>query len=197
MPMPQLLPALLRLMPKGAIDLSMGTLAVEDLSTVAESLDTEDQQAALLLSESRPQDATALLSLWESLVGLRNRGLSDSARRDRILARLRLVPDMCPNTIETRSEQYTGISFVLSEIGPLRCDFASSTCDTVDDVADGAFVFVLDADASEAHLGLLRRTDLLTLVEDMKPAHTLGIVRLDDFFTNDSLSVTDCDLIGA
>lgn len=197
MPDPLHLPTLLRLMPKGAYDLSYGTLVVDDLANVATGLDEADSQASDLLAESRPQDTDALLSRWEALLSLRDRGLSDAVRRNRILAKLRLVPDMCPDTIESRAEEYSGLDFDLIEAGPFRCDDPNSLTDEPYPLVDGAFVFVLEADSADAHAIPLRRADLYTLIDAIKPAHTVGIIRLDDFFTNDSLSITDCDLLGA
>ena len=200
MPDPSHLAALLRLAPRGLLDLDEGSLVRLDLANVGTGLDTAETQVDLLLTESRPQGATALLARWETLYGLRNRGLPDATRRRRIIAKARLIPDMCPDTIEGRCEEWTGMDpalLDLIETGPFRCNDAGSLCDDPEDVVDGAFVFIIALDSAEAHLHQVRMTELYALLEDLKPAHTVGIIRCDDFFTDDSLSLTDCDLLGA
>lgn len=194
---PDHLDALERLTPRDVFDLDDGTINRDEYCVVAETLDENARQQVLLVNESFPQYASALLTRWEALYQLRARGWTLAQRAARLMARVRFIPDFTPATIETRVEQYTGIDVTLAEPGGFRCDHALSRCDHPDDLIDGVFVFVIDMDWAVATAAGVRRADLLVFLEDLKPAHTVPIIRCDDFHCDDALSVCDRDLLGA
>ena len=197
MAIPDSFGVLKRLSPTGCVDLDEGTVAHTDMAVVAQQLDDLQLQMNALETESRPQDTVVLLSRWEALLGLRAGAWTTAERIARLLARIRHIPSQTPAEIEARVEQYSTIAWTLSEPGPFRCDQATSVCDNVNDVVDGAFVFFLDADWTAADAIALRRDDLSAFVGRLKPAHTVGRLRFDDFRCDDAYSTCDRDLLGA
>lgn len=193
---PRYTAAVLRLYPRGLADLSEGTLIRADLENLAAAIDTSDDQISELVIEMDPLHADALLSRWEELYQLKAGTLSEAERRGRLIARIRLLRSFRPVDIEARIEDYTSGTWSLTETGPFRCDDPGSLCDDPNDVVDGAFVFFLDITHAEAVSCALRRDDVQALISRIKPAHTIGLVRVTDgFFTNDPYSLVERDLL--
>lgn len=196
--MPDNLPTLVRLHPRGVLDLEDGNLPWQDLKALAWALDTAETQKDLLLSEILPDAATtATLSHWETVYGIRRIGNTAPKRRAAVLARRQLLPDFRPATIESMLEEDTGLGLTIMEPGAFLTDSADSVCDDVGDLVDGAFVFVLDASAVEARADVPNLDSADDLIELAKPAHTAGFIRFDDICCDDLYSRCDRDLLGA
>lgn len=189
--------ALLRLMPRGLVDLSADTLDHEELAVFAAPLDGVEINARKLVAEIHPQSTSALLERWEELYQLRSRGWTFEQRRQRLLARVRVVPDNRPVTIQELVVQLTGITWVLTEPRAFRFSMASSLLDVPNDVLDGVFVFLLDASRAAAVAAGVRRNDLVAFVGRIQPAHTVCVERFDDFRFSDPFSLLDRDFLAA
>lgn len=196
MPDPSHLPALLRMIPIGPLSHEEDTVARSRLAAVGTGLDECETVRAAVLVEARPQGADVLLSTWERLYKIPSTGTTPD-RLQRLLARVRLVPDFRPATIEARAEDYAGIDYTLLEPTGFRCDDADSLCDTSTDVVDGGLTFILDGAWADADAAGVPRVGLQALIDTIKPAHTVGFDRYDDFHTDDPYSLTDRDLLGA
>ena len=189
--------ALIRLAPAGCWELDEGSNVRLDLSVIAAPLDAVETAEQDLVTESRPQDASALLSRWETLYRLRAGTFTEDQRVDRLVARVQAVPSFTPVALEAAAEAFTGIAMSLYEPHGFRCDSAGSVCDNADDLIDGGLVFVLDIDWDAAVAGGLRRTELQAFIAPLQPAHVVSLIRLNDFHTDDPYSLTDRDLLGA
>lgn len=198
--MAESLAALLRLAPRGALALEDGTVNRAEFEVFAAELDLVGEQLTALVLESRPQNADELLVRWEEHLQLRAGTFTTAQRIDRVLARLRLVPDFTPPTMDARAGEFSGVDWTLSEPGAFRCDDADSVCDDANDVIDGNFCFILSATRAAAVLAGLdaaRRSKLDAFMATIRPAHTASIHRLDDFRCDDALSLLNRDLLGA
>lgn len=191
------LPALLRLVPAGCWVLDEGDLLLTDLTIVASGLDAVDVGMEDLRAELHPQTSDVLLARWEGLYQLRAASFTTTERQARLVARVQLIPTFTPTAIEDAVEAFGGVAATLLEPGPFRCDDPDSVCDDVNDVIDGAFVFVLDFAWADADAASLRRAELMGVVRLMQPAHTVARLRFDDFHADDPYSLTDLDLLGA
>ena len=192
------LPALLRLHPRGPWNLDDGSLCRHDLEVVAHVIDDAAGQNAELLLELLPDRTTALITSWERVYGLtRIAGKTLAKRRAAVLARRRFLPDFRPATIEDVLGTLTGLTVDVVEPGAFRCDDPASLCDAEEPVIDGAFVFFVEFSESSARSESLSRDEIQEAIDDLKPAHTYGAVRCDDFLTEDPWSLCDMDLLGA
>lgn len=194
--MPDNLRCLVRLHPRGPLSLEEGNLPWRDLSVAADLLDMAEIQSMLLVAEILPNRATQTLSHWESVYGITRIGNTIAKRRDAIIAARRLLPDFKPATVEDIVETVSGLALTVLEPGGFRCDDAASVCDDSADLLDGAFVFVLDASALEARAESPDLDAADEMIGAIKPAHTVGFIRFDDFRCNDLYSRCDRDLLG-
>lgn len=196
--MPDNLRALLRLHPRGALDLDEDSLPWLDLKVVGWVLDAVETQKQALQDEILPDRATlATLSHWETIYGITRIANTTPRRRSIVLARRRLLPDFRPATIESLLEEDTGLELTIFEPGPACCDDPGTVCDDAGDLIDGAFVFVLDGSAAEARAELPSLDSADDLISLVKPAHTAGFLRFDDLCCDDPYSRCDRDLLGA
>lgn len=196
--MPDNLRFLVRIHPRGAIDLEEDNLPWQDLKALAWCLDVVELQKELLQAEILPDTATiATLAHWESVYAIYRVGNTTPKRRAAVLARRQLLPDFRPATIESMLELDSNLALVIYEPGAFSCDDAASVCDSADDLVDGAFVFVLDASAAEARAEAPDLESAADLIEIAKPAHTAGFLRFDDLCCDDPYSRCDRDLLGA
>lgn len=189
---------LLRLVPQGADDYDEGTTIRADLDVAAAGLDMAWTQAEELGDELLPDRAEDALSRWEPLYGLfRDRGLTTQQRQARLVAARRRMPDFRPATIEDLVGEYGGAACVVEEPRAFRTDDPDSLTDDPLDVVDGAHVFFVVFVRADAVAADIDRDEITELVDTIRPAHTIGIVRLDDFRTDDPYSLVDFDLLGA
>lgn len=186
------------LIPAGLFDFTPGTVVFAEYGTIALMVDAVEDQVAAVLAELDPRTAEVLLARWEAVLVLRAKDRSTAERQARVLAALRLIPDFRPLTIQTRMSEFTLVDWVITEPGPFLFDDPGSLFDTTDDVLDGAHVFVLTADHDDVVAAGLYRPDLLAFLGRLKPAHTLGQVRVEGaFLFDDPWSLFDLDLLGA
>ncbi len=188
---------LLRLHPAGPLALSDGSLAWQDLEVLGQLLDTADEQMDLLLEEVLPDTSGALLTSWERVYDEHRIAATVPRRRAVLVAHRRRLPDFRPATIEALLEQVSGLELDLHEPFAFRCDDPNSLCDDRDDLIDGAFVFVLDGDAVEARSESPDIDLVEEVIDQIKPSHTYGFLRWDDFACDDEYSRCDLDLLGA
>lgn len=188
---------LLRLHPVGAVDLRPGSTYLLDLEVLGAALDLAWEQATQLEGELLPDHVSALLSRWEATYGINRVGSrTDTQRRDRLIARRRFLPDFRPATIEDLVEQLTGIDVDLLEPDAFRCDDAGSlTDDGATVVLDGHFCFIIDMSRTTAAAASVDRDEVAELLDELKPAHTIGGTRFDDFRADDPYSLTDRDTL--
>ncbi len=188
---------LLRLHPGGFLLLDDGELQFYDLDVLGQALDTAEDQVGFLRLEMLPDRAGALLERWETVYDVhRTAGKTDQQRRYTLLARRRFLPDFRPDTIETILETVSQLELDVYEPFAFRCDDPDSLCDDPDDLVDGAFTFVVDGSAVEARTESPDIDQVEEIIELVKPAHTIGIVRWDDYRCDDEYSRTDRDLLG-
>lgn len=195
----QHLDLLIRLHPRGrAWSMDPELAPFQELAAWAEVLDAQDAQVDALVNELLPDRAVALLPRWEALYDLhRTSGLTLGARRRRLQVRLRYQPDSRPATIEGILSTLMELPVSVVEPGAFRCDDASSLCDASTDVLDGAFGWWAEVDEAGARLGDVSRTELEHEIQRLAPAHTVAVLRCDDFRCDDPWSITDRDLLGA
>jgi len=187
---------LLRLYPVGALQLEDGALAWDDLDVLGQALDVAERQATLLLAEVLPNTAGALLTSWERVYDVHRIAPSVVRRRGVLVAQRRLLPDFRPATLEAIFEQASGLALDLYEPFAFRCDDPDSLCDDADDLLDGAFVFVLDGSAVEARAESPDIDLIDEVIDRVKPSHTIGFLRWDNFACDDPYSRCDRDLLG-
>lgn len=190
------LEGVLRLCPAGALRPEAGTVVRVDLETVAQALDLAVAQRDALMVEVDPRKAEALLGRWEELLDLSTIDADVDARRRRVLAAVRVLPNFRPVTIEARVEEITGVGWTLVEPGPFKTNDPNSLTDTLNDVLDGAHVFILYGDRDDAVAFALRRDLVRVFLERVKPAHTVGLMSLEGFVADDDYSLTDLDTLG-
>ena len=188
---------LLRLHPEGFLLLDEGSLQWFDLDVLGQAFDAAEDQAFELRLEMLPDRTSALLSRWEVVYDVhRTAGKTDQQRRNALVAHRRFLPDFHPTTIETILETASDLVLSVHEPFAFRCDDASSLCDDADDLVDGAFVFVVDGSAVEARAESPDLDQVEEIIDMVKPAHTIGILRWDDFCCDDEFSRCDRDLLG-
>ncbi|HNH49651.1 MAG TPA: DUF2313 domain-containing protein [Myxococcota bacterium] len=185
----------LRLHPAG-FDLDEGSFLRIDLGVAGWGLDAQDTQTDALALEMYPDGAEQLLASWERVYDIhRISGRSTAERRERVLYRRKLVPNMLPSTMEAALEDYTSADWTIIEPFAFRCDDAASVCDTTNDVVDGGLTFFAQAD--RADVSAFNRKEMQEIIDLVKPAHVVGRLQFVGFITDDPLSLTDFDLLGA
>lgn len=186
-----------RLSCRGYLDQSVGTVAGAELAVMGDQLDRIWLQRDALLDEVWPSEADSLLTRWEEEFQIFwISGKTAPERIAAVLARFRLLPNFRPATIEEILTGLCGYTVDCFEPFAFRCNDADSVCDDPDDVLDGEFLFYLLVDEADARDGNVTRAEIDYLTSVMKPAHTQGMVRCDDFLCEDPWSVTDLDLLG-
>lgn len=189
--------AVLGLVPAG-LNPEEGTVLCDDYTVLAEAVDALQAQADALIAELHPEGTSTLLERWEESWGMAPPGSADEdTRRARLLATIRAIPDFTPTTLETLVEDWTGLAITLVEMGPFLTDDPYSLTDDPDCVVDGAHTFVLQVAWADADAAELNRIGLLAWLQDYQPAHVAARVRCDDFHTDDPLSLTNLDTLGA
>lgn len=189
---------LMRLEPRGVYDLSAGTNVRGELETLGAALDVQWTQRDALMDELFPTTVGALLGRWERDWGvLRVADKTDAERQAAVLARLRFLPDFRPATIAEIVGQLVGQTVSITEPFGFHCDSDDSTTDEADDQVEGSFLFYVDADEDLLRLGHVSREEIDYYLSLLEPAHTRGVIRCDDFCTDDDWSVCDDDFLGA
>lgn len=187
-----------RLHPRGAVVIEPNTVSYAELSAWGDVLDQLDTQMDELLVESDPQATTVLLSLWERLLAIhRVTGRTEAHRRRVIVQRLRRLPNCTPALLAHLLGQVADLTVTIVEPTGFRCDDPDSLTDTPSDVIDGGLTFFVELDWALARVSGLSRDELQEEVETVKPAHTVGLIRADDFRCDDPWSLTNRDLLAA
>lgn len=195
---PKTMELLVDLSPSGW-NLDEGSTLRLDLAVVGDGLDLLDGQAVELLDEVLPDRAADLLTSWERVYDLHPpAGRSDADRLLAIQVARKTVPAFTPAWMAARAEELLGTAVTLVEPFAFRCDDATSLCDTVHDVVDGAFMaFITFSETAARAAGSTTRREVDELLGRMKPAHTIVRVECSDFLTDDPWSLCDLDLLGA
>lgn len=182
-----------------AWDLGPGTLHDAELAAVGAIVERFWSQRDALTSEAFPATTAELVASWERVLDLHPpTSRTIGRRRAAVIARLLRLPNFRPSTIEAIAEQLLGLQVELVEPMAFRCDSADSVCDSADDVVDGAFVFCVDVNAEAARLAEVHRAELDQVLDEIKPAHTVGLSRFYGAFRTDSaFSTTNRDPLGA
>lgn len=190
------LPALIRLFGKGGLDPISGPLIQADLASVAVGLDLAESQMGDLATELHAQSCTALLERWEALLQIVAEG-DAAARVARVVARLSALPDLRPETILGKVEDWTGIDWTLEEYTPFYCDDAGSVCESSAAVVEGALIFSVTCEVADADAASLHRSKVEDYLETIEPAHVESIVRTTGFITDSTYSLCDSDILGS
>ncbi|HNC97851.1 MAG TPA: DUF2313 domain-containing protein [Myxococcota bacterium] len=191
-----MLTMLVSLHPAGLFALEPGSVLWRDLAVVAYGMEWVWEQRNALALEMYPDGAEQLLASWERVYDIhRISGRSTAERRERVLYRRKLVPNMLPSTMEAALEDYTSADWTIIEPFAFRCDDAASLCDTTNDVVDGGLTFFAQADRTD--VSAFNRKEMQEIIDLVKPAHVVGRLQFVGFITDDPLSLTDFDLLGA
>lgn len=195
---PSLLMFLVRVAPRGAVRYDPDSVALADLTVLADGLDAVVATADAMVLELVPDSAEAELDRWEAEYDL-NRAVVDTARRQaRLRAARQFLPNATPTTLVAILDEATGeLGWSIDEPGPFRCDDPNSLTDTPTDVIDGVFVFWATAPADTARATVVIREEVQDLVDRASQAHVQGKVRFTgEFCCDDAWSLTDLDLLG-
>lgn len=168
-------------------DFSDTTVEGSNALSMGQALDTAADAMASAIAQGFAGEATVLLSELEAEYGLGDgAGLSTADRQARLLAKVRAARAGTPQEIKRAISAFDSSVTVIENIWS---DVAST---------DPAAVYrfgVLIATVTYADPNLLAR--IRATIEQMKPAHTQGVVgTASKFKTDDPNSLTDRDLLG-
>lgn len=185
-------------LPRGSYSREPDALHVLELGALAEVLETVDDLADDLLDEFFPLTATATLDDWERNLDLHPAtGASAATRRGAILEVLRRHPNLSPPYIAEQLASLTGLTPAIIEHLPFLCDDAASLCDAGGVEQQWTF-YAAFSRAAAAAAGLdVDLVDEQLVLEQIEPAHALGLACYDDFRCDDPYSQVDRDLLGA
>lgn len=204
MPDPSHLGLLVRLHPSGTLwRLEEGATQYAELKVWAYGLDSVWVQRNELVDEILPDQSTELLSSWERVYDVHPpTGRSVARRRQVVVGRRRILPSFTPSTIEEIVTATTGVAATVIELSPFKADQPGAQADLhqvhnayLDEAS--AFTFFVEMSAPGLLAAGVRRAEVDSLLELIRPAHTISHVRCDDFRTEDEFSLLDYDRIGA
>jgi len=136
------------------------------------------------------------LSDWERVYGLPSIG-SYELRNARLLAAIRRRTGIRPIDIQEALKVLLGYKPELTEQTLFRTDDPDSLTDQdpLVEPEEEVYKFFVTVDGDQARDGSYTRQDVERIVEDVKPGHTQGVVQFTGFYTDDSYSLTDKDLL--
>jgi len=173
---------LIKLLPKGAYSDDDESLVRKDLKVAGDSFDDVVTSLLGLLDEMVPDTTSVLLSSWERTYDIvTDESLSDAERVQNLLARVNYSPGIHTSFIQDALEPIFGYRPTIHEHPSVE-------------IGDEYWAFVVELDPDEVSV-TFDYDEAMTVLEEIKPAHTLGRIGRVPFRTDEGL--TDRDLLGS